>query len=155
MKIYKATIKDLSEIDRIYIGGSTDETKLQFPKKNLKTINQELERYSNARRQGFRRELKNKNHYWIVAEIDKRVVAFGQAFIKNKNVGILEKIYVDKRYRKKKIGMKIFKTLINWLKKKKVKSIQSGIYWKNKPSIKLNEKFGFKPVSLKMELKLK
>jgi len=153
MKIRKAEKEDLGEIDKIYVEGSIDEGKLQFPKVSEKEMLKELEKYSKIRRQGFRRELKNKKHYWIVVKINKGIVGFGQARIKNKYVGMVEKIYVYRKFRRKGIGKKILKKLILWLKNKKVKHIEAGIYWNNKPSIKLQKRLGFKPISLRMRLK--
>jgi RimJ/RimL family protein N-acetyltransferase len=45
--------------------------------------------------------------------------------------------------------------LLRWLKKKKIKDVNVGVFIKNKPSIKLNEKFGFKPITINMWRRLK
>jgi L-amino acid N-acyltransferase YncA len=145
MRIRKATSKDLKKIDEIYVEGSIDEGKYQFPNVSIKEMKKDLDKHKTSRRQGFRRYMKSKKHYWIVAEENKEIIGFGQAWIKNKDTGITESVYVDKKYRKKGIGNKIMKELIKWLKKQKLKYIESSCFIENKPSYKLHEKLGFKP----------
>lgn len=147
----KAGLKDLEEIDKIYVEGSLDEGKLQFPNVSKKEMINQLKKYSTSRKKGFKKEI--KKDYWLVVEKDNSIIGFGQAKLNNKETGMIEKIYIDKKYRKKGIGEKIALKLIKWLKEKKVKHIESDIYWNNKPSIKLHKKLKFKPISLKMRLK--
>jgi len=150
MIIRKAEEKDLKRIDEIYVEGSIREEKLQFPKLPIKEIQRNLNRYKKARPEGFLKEMKSKKHHWIVAEKSGEIVGFGQAWIKTKGIGILEKIYVDKKWARQGIGLKLLRELERWLISKKIKFIESGIYYKNIPSIKLNEKAGYKPISIKM-----
>jgi len=152
MKIRKARKEDLKEIDKIYVEGSLDEGKLQFPNISIKKMAKELESYSKSRTPGFAKEFNSKVNYWIVAIVNDDVVGFGHAFIKSKDIGMLEKVYVSKNFRHKGIGLKIAKELIRWLKKNKIKHIESGIYWNNKPSINFHKKLRFKPISLRMRL---
>src|SRR3989344_2138269 len=119
MKIRKANLKDIVDIDRIYVEGGIDEERLQFPNASKKKIIKTFNKHFKERINGFKRELKNKKHYWILCE-GKNMLGFGQAWIKNKDI----------RY------------------------IEAGLYWKNIPSRKLNEKLGFKPISLKMRLEV-
>ena len=153
MKIRRATIRDLKKIDQIFVEGSIDEIKLQFPKKKDSEILKEFEDCKNSRRQGFKRYMKNKKHYLIVIEDKNEIIGFGQAWIKNKNKGLTESVYVDKNLRKKGAGKKIMKDMIKWLKKQKVKNIESSCYIKNIPSVKLHEKLGFEPFLVRMKLK--
>jgi len=153
MKIRKATLKDLKRIDEIYVEGSIDEGKYQFPNVSAKEMKKDLRKKEKERLKGWRRDMKSKKHYWIVAEEKNQIKGFGQAWLKRKDKGIVESVYVNKKYRRKRIGKKIISELINWLKKNKMKYIESGIYLKNKPSIKLHKKSGFKPISLTMRLK--
>ncbi len=153
VKIRKAKISDVNRIDEIYVEGSIDEGKLQFPNISLKEIKKDLDKKQNPRRQGFRQYMKSKKHYWIVAEEKGKIIGFGQAWIKNKETGITESVYVNKRYRKKGIGKKIMGDMIKWLKTKKLKYIESSAYLRNKPSVKLHKKLGFKPFLIRMRLK--
>ena len=49
MKIRKATKKDLKEIDKIYVEGSIDEGKLQFPNISKKEMIADLEKHKKER----------------------------------------------------------------------------------------------------------
>ena len=69
--------------------------------------------------------------------------------------GRLTFLYVKRNYRKKGIGEELTKKRISWLKSRKIKRIESGIYLRNKPSINNLKKAGFKPISIKLELKIK
>jgi L-amino acid N-acyltransferase YncA len=155
MKIRKAKKEDIRRIDEIYVDGSIRERKLQFPKVSIKEMRQDLNKYKKSRPKGFLKEMKSKNHYWIVAEEKEEIVGFGQAWIKTKEIGMLEKIYIDRRFARQGIGIKLLKELEKWLISKKVKFIESSIYYKNKPSIRLHEKAGYKPISIKMRKKVK
>ncbi len=155
MKIRKAKKEDIGRIDEIYVDGSISEGKLQFPKISIKEMQQDLNKYKKSRPKGFLEEMKSKNHYWIVAEENGEIVGFGQAWIKTKEIGMLEKVYIDRRWTRKGIGLKLLKELEKWLISKKVKFIEAGIYYKNQPSIKLNEKAGYKPISIKMRKKVR
>lgn len=154
MKIRKARKEDLKDIDRIYVEGSIDEGRLQFPNVSINIMIKELEEAKKERLRGFIKEINdNKNHYWIVAVENSKIVGIGNAWLKSKDVGMIGQVYISKNYRGKRIGTSIIKELIRWLKSKKKKYIESGIYWNNKPSIKFHENLGFKPVVLKMRLK--
>ena len=156
MKIRKADVKDLKEINRIYIEGSIDEGKLQFPNISKKEMIKELEKFGKDRLNGWKKEFDSKENYWIVLEKNNIILGFGNAEVKKNydyKEGMITMVYVDRKFRKKGIGEKILKELILWLKKKSVRYIEAGLYWKNIPSRKLNEKLGFKPISLKMRLK--
>jgi len=153
IKMRKATLQDLKKIDEIYVEGSIDEGKSQFPNVSIKELKKDLGKHQTSRRRGFREYLKSKKHYWIVVEENKEIIGFGQAWIKNKDTGITESVYVDRTFRKRGVGKKIMKELIKWLKNKKVKNIESSCYIKNKSSAKLHEKLGFKPFLVRMRLK--
>jgi L-amino acid N-acyltransferase YncA len=153
MKIRKAKKEDLDEIDKIYVEGSIDEGKLQFPDVSKKEMIKEMSNAKKERLKGFRKELVDSKNYWVVAVDEGETLGIGHAWLKTKDIGMIEKVYVSKEHRRKGVGLRIAKKLIRWLKKNKVKYIESSIYWGNKPSIKLNEKLGFKPISLKMRLK--
>ena len=153
MKIRKANVDDLRRIDKIYVEGSIDEGKYQFPNISLKEMKEDLDKHKTSRRQGFRRCMKSKKHYWIVAEEKGKIIGFGQVWIKNKDTGITESVYVDRKYRKRGVGKDIMKEMIKWLKGKKLKYIESSAYIKNKPSVKLHENLGFKPFLVRMRLK--
>jgi len=116
-------------------------------------MKKDLERKSSKRKRDFKEKLKKRKQYWLIAEINNKIIGFGQVWFKDKEVGKIQKIYIDRKFRRKGIGEKICKELIKWLKKNKIKHIEAGFYWKNKPSIEMHKKLGFRPISLIMRLK--
>ncbi len=155
MKIRRVVVGDLERIDEIYVEGSIDEGILQFSEVKVKEILKDLKRFKKKRIDGWKNELKSKNNYWIVWEEKGFLFGFGNAEIKKNydyKEGVISMVYVDRRFRGKGIGKKILKELIYWLKTNKVKYIEAGFYYNNKPSIEMHKKFGFKPISLKMRL---
>jgi len=158
MKIRKAVKKDISKITEIYIEGNIDEEKLQFPKLNKKEIKKDFEKRKKDIKKQLAKELAEKNRLFIVIEDKKEIIAIGQAYIgkdEGKIYGGLGRIYIKKEYRRKGIGTKITKFLIDYLKKKKVKEIESYVNTHNIPSLRLHKNFGFKPQIYKLIKKLK
>lgn len=150
MKIRKAKKEDLKIIDEIYLEGVIDELRTQYPKRSKKDILKEINKYKKQRIVDFGKDIKDKNQYWIVAEVDKEIVGFGSSEIKNKE-GRLVLLYVKKFFRRKGIGRKLTEERINWLKKKGIKKVWAGMLINNKSSRNNLEKMGFKPVSIKLE----
>lgn len=153
MKIRKARKEDIKRINEIYVEGSIQEVKLQFPNKLVKKIKKELDKYRNIRIKSFSQEIKLKNNYWVIAEEEKEIIGFGQALLM-KGKGRLEKIYIDKKWVRQGIGYRLLRELERWLISRKVKVIEAGIYYKNIPSIKLNEKAGYNPISITLQKKI-
>ncbi len=156
MEIRKANLNDLERIDEIYIEGSVDEGKLQFPNTTINEMIKDLKKFKKERIKGWKKELKSKNNYWIVLEDNNFILGFGNAEIKKNyshKEGTVTMVYIDKKFRRKGLGKKITKKLILWLKEQKVKNIEAGIYYNNLPSMNMCKKLGFKPISLKMRLK--
>ena len=157
MKIRKARKGDLKIIDEIYVSGVIDEVKLQFPKRTKESIIKEMNKAKKERVKGFKQNISSKLTYFVVGEEKGEVVGFGQAELNkyDKKKAMIEKIYVKKSFRGKGIGTKIFNELLNWLKKRKVKSVSAGIFIKNKASIKLHKKLGFKETAVRLQKMLR
>jgi L-amino acid N-acyltransferase YncA len=155
MRLRKATKRDIYEIEAIYVEGGLDESKLQFPDKPVEEITKDFEKHKKDRLKEFNHEINSKLDYFIIAEENGKAIGFGQAEINKEDLkkAWIEKVYVSRQYRKKGIGSLIIKELLSWLKKKKVKSISSGIFVNNKASIKLHEKFGFEVTAVRMQKK--
>lgn len=152
MKIRKAKLEDTKKIDEIYAQGSTQEVIQQFKEVSKKSYEKDLKKHEIFRIKEFKKNMKSQKHYFIVAEKNKKIIGFGQAYIENKNLGMIDMIYVDKENRKKGAGKKIVDEMTKWLKKQKTKQIQSSCYINNKSSIRLHKKLGFKPITIKMRL---
>ena len=158
MKIRKAKIEDLDAINKVYVSGCIDEVRLQHPEMSKGEVLKEMKRDEVERLSSFKKELKNPEYYWLVAEIEGRIIGFSQAKVEKtceKLRGFWEKVYIDKNFRKKGIGKIFGKDTINWLKKKKAKTVEGGIFIKNKPSIALCKSLGLKPVAVRMFMELK
>jgi len=157
MKIKKAKLKDIPKIEEIFVKGITDEGKLQFSKKKLKEFLEDIKKFKRKRLNEFKKNIKSTLSYVIVVEEKEEIIGFGSADVlkENKKFGATPMIYVEKEFRKKGVASKIKKELLKWLKSKKVKYVSTGMFIKNKPSINLNKKFGFKIVALRMQKDLK
>ena len=156
MEIRKANLKDLKDIDEIYVTSCIDEVRMQFPKRPRKNIERELVKWKKDRLKGFRKDILSKNNYWVVVEEKEKIVGFGEAVIskRDKKTADITMVYLKKDFRKRGIGSKIMNELLRWLRKKKVKFVSGGAFVKNKPSLSLCKKFGFGIVAVRMEKKL-
>lgn len=152
MTIQKATKKDIEKINEIYAEGILQELKFQYPNKPKSKIKEDVEYDFNFHKKTIRKNIKDRKQYWIILEENNEIIGFGSAYIKG-NKGVTESIYIAKEFRGKGYGSKILKNLISWINSKKVKHIETNILTGNEPSIKLHEKFGFKPYLLRMRLR--
>lgn len=159
MKIRKVTTKDLEDIDKIYVEGSIDEGKLQFPKVSKKEMIKNLEKHRKNRLKGFKDGILSNKDYWVVAIEKGKIISFGQAEIKNyeddSNYCEVEKIYVKREFRGMGVGKKLENGLFYWLKNKGTKKVFARMYAKNSPSIKLHSSLGFEDFSITMMKRLK
>ena len=157
MKIRKAKLKDIPEIDNIYVKGVIDEVKLQSPKRTRKDILKEMKKYKKERINGFKSFIKSPKKKLIVIEESGLIIGLGEAEIKDfdNSKAEITKIYIDKTKRRKGVGSKLMRELLKWLKNRKVKSVTGGIFIKNKVSLNLCKKFGFKETAIRVEKRLK
>tara|TARA_Y100000310_G_scaffold327385_1_gene393677 strand:- start:2702 stop:3178 length:477 start_codon:yes stop_codon:yes gene_type:complete len=153
-KIRKATLKDLNTLmnlqykmkqdEKIYMQGLNKKGKfVTYTKSEIKKI------------------LTSPKGYFLLAESNKIPIACGFAMIekppiwmKYKRIGHLGMIYVDKKYRRNGIAIAIKKQRIKWLKSKGIKFCYVAVFTNNIPSIKYQEKMGFKPYNLKLYKKI-
>lgn len=155
MKIRKAQIKDLKEIDEIYMEGQIYEEKKKVHKKNKKEILVDLNKSRKDRLNGFKETIQSPKSKILVCEENKKIIAFGNATLGNKKRGAeISLIYVRTKYHKKGIGSKILNELLKYLKREGESKVYATIDDTNKASIKLNKKAGFKRVAIFMEKKL-
>lgn len=152
MKIRKAIDKDIVRINEIVKSGIYQEASLQHLG-NKKKVKEDVEFDFNFHKKTIGKNLKDKKQYWVVVEEKGDIVGVGGAYIKGKERGIIESIYIAKKFQRKGYGKAIIENLINWIKSTKVRHIESNAFVRNKPSIKLHEKLGFKPYILRVRLK--
>jgi L-amino acid N-acyltransferase YncA len=114
---------------------------------------------------GFRKHLKEiinkKNFRIIVAEDQKKIVGFfvgrinkAKPYAKPLKVGGLNTAFVCKECRRSGIGQIMFKDLIDWFRKNKIKNIELSVDFRNKIGCGAWKKFGFKNFMKKMRLDL-
>ena len=155
MEIRKAQIKDLKEIDEIYLEGMIYEEKNQSHKKSKKEILVDLNKSKKDRLNGFKETIQSHKSKILVCEENKKIIAFGNATLSNKKRSAeVSLIYVRTEYHKKGIGSKILNELLKYLKMKGEKKVYVTMDDTNNASIKLHKKAGFKRVAIFMEKKL-
>ncbi len=157
VKIRKAKMSDLAQIDEIYVNSSIDEVRTQFPEKPLASITAELDKYKGERLKGFKKGINSGSALLLVALHKKEIIGFGEAIISkdDKSKAKITKIYIDKHFRGKGAGYMLMKSLLGWLKSKNIASVSAGIFAKNLASIGLAKKFGFEVTAVGMQKKLK
>ncbi|HIG94472.1 MAG: hypothetical protein QT05_C0005G0021 [archaeon GW2011_AR13] len=144
--IRKAKINDLDFIDQLYVTNALDEVKQQFPKRTKDLILTDFKKHEKSRKKSFLINLKKKNFIFLVVESDNELVGFGEGIIEKSfdgKIGLLDKIYINKKNRGQGIGFKIALELIKKMKKRGIKIFDWRCYSSNKFSIKLAEKLGF------------
>lgn len=153
MKIRKAKKNEFEKILEIYLEGNIEEEILQYPKISPKKLIEEQNKDLLHTKKFMRKDFLSKNRIFLVAEENKKIIGFGEAYFEKKegvSIGRLGRIYIKKEFRKKSVGTKIIERLIGNLRKMKIKIIESFIYTKNTPSLKLHEKLGFRKEEYKL-----
>jgi GNAT superfamily N-acetyltransferase len=94
--------------------------------------------------------ISSKSIYFIVAEVNKELVASGYVRIENskhyhKNAthGYIGFIFVKPSFRGKKISTVILDSLKKWAKEKNIKELRLDVYDNNFGAVKAYENFGF------------
>jgi len=157
LNIRKATKKDLEIIDELYVSNSAEEVKQQFPKKTKKSIFEEFKEHENSRKKSFLAELSQSNVIFVIAEFKNNIVGFGQGIIEQSyggKMGLLDKIYLNKDGRGKGFGTKIAQYLMQEMKKQNIDFFEWRCYNSNQGSVKLAEKLGLKPFSMRFRKKV-
>ena len=105
--------------------------------------------------------IKDRNTKIIIAEENKKVIGYfmgaiekAPQYIHPKRIGVIFDVFIQKEYRNRGISKKIFKELLGWFKKKKIKHIELTVDARNKIGLKAWKKLGFFDFRLKMRLDL-
>jgi len=153
-KIRKATLRDFKKVqelnDKLFIHDYEFDPELlvntPFTKRN--------EAY-------YKKVITNDKYLCLVAVADKKIVGYliGTGLKKWPSrpikTGEIENMLVLKKYRGEKIGKSLVGKFIKWCKKREMKSIVVWAYTKNKKAVGFYKKCGFRPLSTKLEFKLK
>ncbi len=143
MKIRKAKIEDLKEIQRLHSDLIIFERDKYVPtlKKNKP--------YSKEGISYLRKSINNKDCHVLVCEDKGNLVGLliGSFEGKDQGRGIvlaeLHPFFLEEKYRGEGIGTKMFKQFKKWAKKKGADTIELGVYFNNKKSIELYEELNF------------
>jgi GNAT superfamily N-acetyltransferase len=153
-KIKKATIKDITVLMRLQYAMKQDE------KKYMQGLNKKG-KFITWSKSKLRNILTSPNGYIILVKIGGIAIGCGLAIIekghswmKYNKIGHLGMIYVEKKYRRKGIATALKNQRIKWLKSKGIKFCYVSVFPGNKPSLKYQEKLGFKPYNIKLYKKI-
>ncbi len=151
MKIIQATKRDAVVLKKLFANSLQEERKFNN--------NIDLENGINHFERIFP-ELFKENVYFL-AEDEEKIVGFiggkierKSEFYKNRRIGAIYDLFVEQKYRGRKIGTRLIKTFISWLKTKKIKIIEIDVSPKNRTAIKLYENLGFKESNIQMRKKI-
>lgn len=82
----------------------------------------------------------------------RKVVGYCISTIEN-NVGEIESLYVDEKFRNFKFGQRMVQETLAWFKKRECQRVILEVAHGNEKVIGFYEKFGFKVKKIKMEMK--
>jgi L-amino acid N-acyltransferase YncA len=153
IKIRKAKKEDIQEINTIYSLGRLDEERLTESKDALKMRN--FKKNKKERIKELTEGIESKKEIWLVAQEENTILGFINAAEIDEEVCVLDRIYILKNFRRKKVGTKLFKELINIVKKRNFERMVSYIKKGNKKSQKFHQSFGFTSPTIRMEKELK
>jgi len=85
----------------------------------------------------------------LVAEIKKRIVGFilgsisGWEYITPESIGWINTIVISPEYQRKGIGQMLVSEMIEYMKKKSIKSVYAFVYWRDFDLLKFFNAIGF------------
>ena len=156
MKIRKAQISDLKEIDEIYREGVLDEEKPNLLKKTKKEISIDLNNSKKERLCRFREAIFSSKESFLICEEDMKIIGFGGASLSSKKRNAeITLIYVRKECRQGGVGKKILNELMKWLQEKGESKVNVTMDITNNASINLHKQAGFEKAIIIMQKRLK
>jgi ribosomal protein S18 acetylase RimI-like enzyme len=155
MKIQKATIKNLKEIQELC-------------QKLVKKEHKEYDKFLNLDwtfgKQGteyFKGVLTKKDSCVFIAIIDNKIVGYlvgriikGERYRILPKIADLDSMFIMKKYQRLGVGSKLYNSLVKWCKSKKVKMIKVEASAQNEQGIRFYKKNGFKAYALTLEVKI-
>jgi GNAT superfamily N-acetyltransferase len=99
----------------------------------------------------------SRNGLVLVSEIDNIIVGYllltirkNFPIFKLKKYGKLQTIFIEEKYRNKKISTKLINRALEWCKEKGLSRVSLDVLPKNLHAIEVYQKWGFTPYSLEM-----
>lgn len=113
-------------------------------------------------RRYFLKDVRKRNCLTLLAEADGNIVGYYEVLIKKiphpfiapDRVGYICDAFIEKEYRRKSIGKKMFDEVMRWFRKHKLKHIELSVHAKNEIGKNAWKKYGFKEDVRKMRLDL-
>lgn len=93
----------------------------------------------------------NKKNFKILVILDqKKPIGYfigkiekGKPHISPQKIGKIESAFLLERYRKKKLGEKAFKKLLEWFQKNKIRNVEVSVDSRNKIGVRAWKRYGF------------
>ena len=125
--------------------------------KFLKDLRSRRKDFQASAKKELLREVKTKNSVFLVAEENKTLIGYGYGsihrtkdpFFKPKNLAYLNAVVVNKKFRSKGVGYKLYKELLKYFRKHECVAISLEVF-ANNSAVKLYEKWGYKISTYKM-----
>jgi len=153
IKIRRATIKDLKQIQELNLALFKKEVKDYDPTLDLNWT------FSKAGTKYFKGRIEDIAFGGIwVAFVGEEMIAYlsggitkAESYRKLPRMAELENTFVEKEYRSKGIGKKLYKEFVAWCKRHDVKKLRVVASAQNKQAIRFYRKSGFKNYDLILE----
>ncbi|MEJ6949793.1 GNAT family N-acetyltransferase [Natronospora cellulosivora (SeqCode)] len=101
----------------------------------------------------MKKMLANDDLIWrieVVEDIDRGdLIAYCIISINDEEAEI-DSLYIDKEYRRLKIGDKLMKSSLEWIKEKGTSKTMIVVSWGNRDALDFYRKYGFEPRSIKL-----
>jgi len=160
--VRKATLKDVKIIDdlsSVFIRYHDEVVLKSNPQ--LKPHLTKKKNSSNIFKKFVVKNIKSRNGLVLIAEDDEKPIGYSLSYIKDnipifaiEKIGYLSDLYVDKKYRGKKISSKFKDEVFKWLKKKGIKHVSICAYVNNPLALKIYKKWGFFDYHMELRMKL-
>ncbi len=136
-----------------------------FARDNKKLVKQKIFQYDivkSACKKDFLKKVVAKNGYFFAVEDDKTLFGYIYGSIINlpkgygaKEIGYINKLYTNKKYRGKGLSSKLVADFLKYLKREKVMHCMIDVSLDNIHAFEIYKHFGFKPFEYKMYKELK
>ena len=150
MEIKKASMEDFEQLMELKLKLKESEKKFLEESPDLSETGKHFEKY-------LKEYLSKENCAVFAAAEGSKIIGMISAKIyyalpthNSEKRGYLSNLFVEKEFRKKKVGSKLAEKAIDWLKSQGAKTVRGEIYCENTASIEFCKSLGFKEYSLKI-----
>ncbi|MBW2980921.1 GNAT family N-acetyltransferase [Candidatus Woesearchaeota archaeon] len=150
LKIRQATMEDFDGLLKLKLESREEATKFNKKLVSIETVKDRYELY-------LKKDLSSEWRAVFIAVDDGKIVGmvlskiFRSMYIQgHERTGYISNLYVKKEFRKKGIGKKLTRAVIDWLKSKDTTALTLEVYEANKLALDFYHQLGFKNHSVKM-----